>query len=352
MSFSAVNRLRIAKLAIVARMQPGEIFGLKWEHAVATFVEVRSGLTRVLRLLACSVGTVYLIISRLNRKGVAKRANCAGTTMPRGSAPVLLTKSESARFRHCPVDCLKLPDKITSLADYISVISTTITSEETFWFRGHPDMKWALIPSALRYPSEDDCGKALALVADFKRVAEMKIDRPPQAQEQLKWAQLAQHYGLPTPLLDWTESATMALYFACDDPASDGMVYLMNPVELNRLSNPKLPRILDAHTDAELVEKYLPRLDGTPRKPPRNPIAVNPIWNSARLMAQKGVFTLHGKIKELNKTQAPSLVALKILRECKAQLRAELERIGVDEMTIFPELDHACRYLKRKAGLP
>jgi len=29
MSFSAVNRLRIAKLAIVARMQPGEIFGLK-----------------------------------------------------------------------------------------------------------------------------------------------------------------------------------------------------------------------------------------------------------------------------------------------------------------------------------
>jgi len=41
-------------------------------------------------------------------------------------------------------------------------------------------MRWGLIPSALRYPAETDCAKALRLVADFKRVAEMKIERPPQ----------------------------------------------------------------------------------------------------------------------------------------------------------------------------
>src|SRR5258708_40252820 len=93
----------------------------------------------------------------------------------------------------------------------MSVISTTISSEEVFWFRGVADMQWSLNPSALRYPVDEDCAKALRLVTDFKRVAEMKIERPPQAHEQLKWAQLAQHYGLPTPLLDWTESATIAL---------------------------------------------------------------------------------------------------------------------------------------------
>ncbi len=213
-------------------------------------------------------------------------------------------------------------------------------------------MRWTLVPSALRYASPDERTKALRLIADFKRVAEMKIERPPQSNEQLKWAQLAQHYGLPTPLLDWTESATMALYFACEEPGLDGMVYLMNPVDLNRMSYPRAARILDAHTDAELITKYLPPLDGSIRKAPRNTIAVNPIWNSPRLMAQKGVFTLHGQTTALDRKQAPSLVAVPILKEYKSQLMMELERIGVDEMTIFPELDHACRFLRHKAALP
>jgi hypothetical protein len=68
-------------------------------------------------------------------------------------------------------------------------------------------------------------------------------------------------------------------------------------------------------------------------------------------MAQKGVFTLHGQTAALDRRQAPSLVAAPILREHKSQLRMELERIGVDEMTIFPELEHACRFLKHKAAL-
>ena len=272
--------------------------------------------------------------------------------MARTIDPLLLTKHELSRFAGCPVRCPRLPQKITNLAAYISVISTTISSEDPFWFRGVSDGKWSLTPSALRYPTDDDCARALSLVMDFKRVAEMKIDRPPQAHEQLKWAQLAQHYGLPTPLLDWTESATMALYFACENPSADGIVYLMNPVDLNRLSYPKRPRILDAHSDADIVKKYLPPLDGSARKPPKNPIAVNPVWNSSRLMAQKGVFTLHGTLKAIDAKQAPSLVAVLILREYKSQLAMELERIGVDEMSIFPELEHACRFLKHKAALP
>jgi hypothetical protein len=61
-------------------------------------------------------------------------------------------------------------------------------------------------------------------------------------------------------------------------------------------------------------------------------------------MLQKGVFTLHGSRFDLDKDQAPSLVALPIVREAKGQLLVELERIGVDEMTIFPELEHSARH--------
>jgi hypothetical protein len=66
---------------------------------------------------------------------------------------------------------------------------------------------------------------------------------------------------------------------------------------------------------------------------------------------QKGVFTLHGGRFDLDGGGIPSLVAIPILREHKKRLHAELGRIGVDEMTLFPELEHSCAHLKRKAGL-
>jgi hypothetical protein len=87
----------------------------------------------------------------------------------------------------------------------------------------------------------------------------------------------------------------------------------------------------------------------TPRG--RNPVAINPVWNSERLILQRGVFTLHGKKFDLDSGGVSSLAAIPILKEFKQKLRAELQRIGVDEMTLFPELEHSCVHLKRKAGL-
>ena len=262
-----------------------------------------------------------------------------------------LSHAEYKRLSLCPVNCPKLRQRIQSLADFFSVLSTAITMDIQFWFRGHADVKWSLTPSALRYATETSRTKALKLLDDFKRVAEIKLDRPPRPDEELKWVQLAQHYGIPTRLLDWTESATVALYFACLDSAIDGLVFVLNPIDLNRLSFPRKPWILDAQSDAGTIQQYL-KLTGKKTPAGRNTIAINPVWNSERLMLQKGVFTLHGSRFDLDTSQAPSLVALPILREAKDQLRMELERVGVDEMTIFPELEHSARHLRRKVMNP
>jgi len=261
-----------------------------------------------------------------------------------------LSGPELRRFRGCPVKCPRLKYKIQSLADYFSVISSVIGSEGPFWFRGHADADWSLTPFALRYGKYAERERALRLISEFKRVAEIKLTRPPRDDDELKWAQLARHYGLPTRLLDWSESATIALYFACEKPIKNGMVFILNPIDLNRLGYPKRTRILDVYSDKEVILKYL-RMRGKYVAKGTSAIAINPVWNSERLMLQRGVFTLHGSRFDLTFDQAPSLVAIPVLSEYKNDLLNELQRVGVDEMTIFPELEHSCNHMRRKAGL-
>lgn len=257
-----------------------------------------------------------------------------------------LTPTEHRRFTKSPVKCRMFEARIRNLADYITII----TSPGTLWYRGHADLTWDLAPSALRYGSADERAAALDLLAEFKRIGEMKLARPPHQNEELRWVQVAQHYGLPTRLLDWTESPVVALYFACLKHEVDGLVFMMNPIDLNRASAHTRPRILDVNSDSDLISGYL-RLPATRVRRRLRTVAINPVWNSERLVVQKGVFTLHGTDFELDDQQAPSLVCLPILREAKPTLQADLERIGVDEMTMFPELEHACKFLKRRAKL-
>ena len=247
--------------------------------------------------------------------------------------------------------CPMIPYKINTLSIYFETFNSIVKSESRFWLRGHSDFTWKLRPSALRYRSEEKRNKALNLLSDFKRFVEIKLKNPPGPKEGLKWIQLAQHYGLPTRLLDWTQNASIALYFACLEPEKNGLVFVLNPVDLNQEVDPKRPRVFDAHLDADLIDKYL-ELSGKRNPNGLKTIAIHPTWNSERIMIQQGVFTLHGS-RDFNLTvkQASSLVYLPIPKKVKTSLLKELDRVGVCEMSIFPESEHVCKYLKWRENL-
>jgi len=238
--------------------------------------------------------------------------------------------------------------EIGTLSDYFRLFGPAMIPDSgVFWFRGLGDFHWDLTPSALRFKKQADRDHALRLLAEFKRCAEIQLSRPPEPTDHLAWVQLAQHYGLPTRLLDWTENAAAALYFACvSEPGTDGFVCVLKPEDLNRQAVGD-PRILDVERDAALIAKYLALKGGVNRRG-RKTVAIQPVWNSQRIMLQRGVFTLHGsKDFRLDKRQVPSLMAVPVLAKHKQDLRLELERVGVTEMALFPELEHVCSHLKR-----
>jgi hypothetical protein len=183
------------------------------------------------------------------------------------------TPSMGRRYTAQGPKCPIVREKARTLSEYVAAFSSVVKPGEIFWFRGHADYTWAVVPSALRYKDGTDRTKALSLVGDFQRFAEFKLDKPPPLTDEFKWWQLAQHYGLPTRLLDWTQSAAVALYFACLDESKDGLVLVLNPADLN-LAAARQRRVFDANLDREVIKPYL-KLNATQQARGKKTIAIH-----------------------------------------------------------------------------
>ena len=83
----------------------------------------------------------------------------------------------------------------------LSKLSTTI-GDEAVWFRGHSKASFNLLPSLARDPKALE--RESLLSKRFKQNAYPFRQTPPQSE--WEWLFLMQHFGIPTRLLDWTES--------------------------------------------------------------------------------------------------------------------------------------------------
>jgi hypothetical protein len=236
---------------------------------------------------------------------------------------------------------------ISELLDILPKIYGKPGKPKTVWFRGQGNCQWHLEPSLSRRGLVDS---ELMLMKQFKQNAFQFLANPPQSESE--WIFLMQHYAIPTRLLDWTEHPLVGLYFAVEEYGS-GMkqaaaLWCLYPQELNKISGVVLTPADDipAFGDEKELNDYLPsgvRL-GNSKK---NPLAVIAARRFDRVYAQKGVFTIQHRevirIEDLRDGSGdqPHLLRIKIQRQHVSRLRKELALLGVNKLTIFPQLDNA-----------
>jgi hypothetical protein len=238
-----------------------------------------------------------------------------------------------------------------SRVEQVVEIATTLSGS---WFRGHARIYNELTPKLFR-KQWDIVWQfrpilELSLIESFKRGAPALQPSVPNQDNHVAWLFLMQHHGGHTRLLDWTESALIALYFVVSDhETDDGELWAMYPDALNEKSGfhgiplPNHP-ILNffvqehGHEPKKLAEEL-----GL-KEVPNYPLAVTPPMNFARMVAQLSTFTIHPTPKRGNSIpellpDEQHLVRYIILGSSKEKLRKDLAALGIKRSTLFPDLD-------------
>src|SRR5690606_36924298 len=129
---------------------------------------------------------------------------------------------------------------VNDFEGYLEAINTfdefTTIGEKVLLFRGQKDATWDLLlglarPNCVR-PDIEQYEKNI--IKEFKRRAIPFLPKSFNSNSDWEWLALAQHYKLPTRLLDWTENPLVALFFAFEQPKDDNnkrAIWIFGPQE-------------------------------------------------------------------------------------------------------------------------
>lgn len=279
---------------------------------------------------------------------------------------------------------LKVPSKATATS-FLSHIFSRAPANAIRCYRGQSASHWELKPSVMR---------GLRPNAENEIFSELMVEAPAEfSSDRSMFDKLvrAQHYSLPTRLLDVSLNPLVGLYFACNEEQhhdTEGVVQIFdfdrNRVKfadsdavslicnLARLSDCEQQEIVHSFrdvarwTEAEKVKfrdgKAMKRLTQFVRveKPyfldeadPRDLFRyffVHPMKNNRRVVAQSGGFIAAGLLEYKSPGTGASFTKreVRIPANAKKDILKELDALNINSRTMFPEIEFVAKYIKAK----
>jgi len=246
---------------------------------------------------------------------------------------------------------VKFPDKqVKSVGEFLTAIRRYKPTQPV-WYRGQPNASWDLTPTIAR--AKGGITAESTLFTRFKQNAMALLQERPSSE--WEWLFIMRHHGVPTRLLDWSESPLVGLFFAVStEPDEDGAVWSLLPIDLNKLAGikPEHPSQIPGFGDADVLDTYLPSTVIREHTSSQQPAAGIAPRNTRRMQAQHGVFTITHReqlaIESLGeKSHVWRVVVPKIN---KPKIIDELASLNISTLALFPELDHVANHAKEIAG--